>query len=80
MAVFAAKTSFIEHCKDLIDELNADHAWGQLEPTAFTVSTPSMHFYDSIVVFEKGHTTRKWAPQIGHIQKARNRRRAVRAG
>ena len=60
------KTSFIEHCKDLIDELNADHARGKLEPTAFTVSTLSMHFYDSIVVFEKGHTTRKWAPQVGH--------------
>jgi hypothetical protein len=60
------KTSFIEHCKHLIDELNADHARGQLEPTDFTASTLSMHFYDSIVVFEKGRTTRKRAIEIGH--------------
>ena len=59
------KASFIEHCKDLIDELNADHARGQMQPTAFTSSTLSMHFYDSIAVFEKGRTTRKWAPQVG---------------
>jgi hypothetical protein len=24
-----------------------------------------MHFYDSVVVFEKGSHTKKWAPQIG---------------
>ncbi|RJF75741.1 class I SAM-dependent methyltransferase [Rhodopseudomonas palustris] len=59
------KASFIEHCKDLIDELNADHARGEMQPTAFTSSTLSMHFYDSIAVFEKGRTTRKWAPQVG---------------
>ena len=58
------KNSFIEHCKDLIDELNADHARG-LQPTEFTRSTLSMHFYDSVVVFEKGRHTSKQAPQIG---------------
>lgn len=57
--------SFIEHCKDLIDELNADHARGAIEPTAFTHSTHSLHFYDSVVVFEKGRHTLKHAPQIG---------------
>lgn len=46
--------TFIELCKDLIDELNAEHTKGALEPTAFTKSTLSMHFYDSIVAFEKG--------------------------
>ena len=60
------KGSFIEHCKELIDELNADHARGALAPTEFTRSTLSMHFYDSMVVFEKGRHTEKGAPQIGH--------------
>jgi SAM-dependent methyltransferase len=59
------KGSFIERCKDLIDELNADHARKALAPTEFTRSTLSMHFYDSVVVFEKGRHTAKMAPQIG---------------
>jgi hypothetical protein len=57
--------SFIEQCKALIDELNADHARGALPPTAFTRSTLSMHFYDSAVVFERGRHLRKHAPAIG---------------
>ena len=48
------KGTFIERCKDFIDELNADHTRGALPPTAMTASTLSMHFYDSIVVFERG--------------------------
>ncbi len=46
--------TFIELCKNLIDELNADHSRNALAPTAFTRSTLSMHFYDSVVVFERG--------------------------
>jgi hypothetical protein len=57
--------SFIELCKQLIDELNADHIRDGLAPTAFTHSTLSMHFYDSAVVFERGRHTRKLAPQTG---------------
>jgi SAM-dependent methyltransferase len=57
--------SFIERCKHLIDELNADHARDALAPTDFTHATLSMHFYDSIVVFEKGRHTSKHAPMIG---------------
>jgi FtsJ-like methyltransferase len=60
------KGSFIEYCKDLIDALNADHTRGALASSAFTESTLSMHFYDSIAVFEKGRHTQKWAPQIGN--------------
>lgn len=60
--------SFIEFCKSLIDELNADHTQGHLEATPFTRETVSLHFYDSIVVFEKGPGERKkdavW-PQAG---------------
>jgi hypothetical protein len=36
--------SFIEVCKQFIDELNADHAGEQLTPTQFTRSTLSIHF------------------------------------
>ena len=60
------KESFIETCKDLIDELNADHSRGALPATEFTRTTLSMHFYDSIVAFEKGRHNAKSAPQIGH--------------
>lgn len=58
-------STFIEWSKHLIDELNADHTRGALPPTEFTKSTLSMHFYDSVVVFERSTHTRKWAPQIG---------------
>ena len=57
--------SFIELSKELIDALNADHSRGALAPSEFTRSTLSMHFYDSVVVFEKGRHTVKHAPQIG---------------
>jgi hypothetical protein len=58
-------SSFIETCKGLIDELNADHSRGALSPTAFTNSTIGMHFYDSVVVFERGAYTRKCDPMRG---------------
>jgi cephalosporin hydroxylase len=57
--------SFMEIAKGLIDELNADHARGAIEPTAFTTSTLSMHFYDSIIAFERGRHNRKHAPHTG---------------
>jgi 23S rRNA U2552 (ribose-2'-O)-methylase RlmE/FtsJ len=59
------KGSFIERCKDFIDELNAEHARGALQPTEFTRSTLSMHIYDSVVVFERGRHTAKQAPRTG---------------
>jgi SAM-dependent methyltransferase len=59
--------SFIEIAKALVDELNANHARGALLPTEFTRTTNSVCFYDSIVVFERGVTTKKWAPQIGKV-------------
>jgi hypothetical protein len=57
--------TFIEQCKGLIDELNADDAGEALKPTAFTRSTLSMHFYEDVVVFERGRHLYKNAPQIG---------------
>jgi hypothetical protein len=62
---YGRQGTFIEVCKRLIDELNADHARGQLAPSGFTQSTLSMHFYDSVAVFERGRNTQKFAPQIG---------------
>ncbi|MGH3508871.1 MAG: class I SAM-dependent methyltransferase [Nocardioidaceae bacterium] len=47
--------TFIEYAKELSDQLNA---WHSREPNftvdEFTRTTRSMHFYDSIIVFEKG--------------------------
>jgi hypothetical protein len=58
-------STFVEHCKHLIDELNADHTRGALEPTQFTNTTFGIHFYDSVVVFERGAYTKKFAPEMG---------------
>ncbi len=62
---FRKPGTFIEFCKDLIDELNAEHSRGSVNETQFSKTTLSMHFYDSVVVFEKGSYGRKYAPQIG---------------
>lgn len=51
--------TFIELCKGLIDELNADWTRGDLPPTDFTRSTLSMQFFDSMVVFERGRHLEK---------------------
>ena len=45
--------TFIERCKDMVDELNAFHTRKALYPTEFTKTTRSISFYDSMVVFEK---------------------------
>ncbi len=55
--------SFIGVCKELIDELNADWSRNELPPTEFTKSTLSMHFYDSLAVFERGRHVKKHAPR-----------------
>jgi hypothetical protein len=53
------KSSFIEICKDLIDQINADHSRGAVPKTDFSMMTMSMHFYDSVIAFERGsHTTK----------------------
>lgn len=56
--------TFIETAKKLIDSLNADHSRGAVEQTSFTRETMSMHFYDSVLVFEKGRHIKKYAPEI----------------
>ncbi len=47
--------TFIEYAKNLSDQLNAWHSREDgFEVDDFTRTTKSMHFYDSIIVFEKG--------------------------
>lgn len=48
----------MEYAKALTDKINAWHSKGALEVDDFTRTTPSMHFYDSIVVFEKDAVTK----------------------
>jgi cephalosporin hydroxylase len=45
--------TFVEFAKQKIDELNAAHTRGVIQPSVITVSTNSMCFYDSVIVFEK---------------------------
>jgi len=56
--------SFIEFAKQLVDQLNADHSRNLLIPNEFTRETLSIHFYDSVTVFEKGRHIHKHAPII----------------
>lgn len=51
---FRRPGTFIERSKGMIDELNADYSRGYLPPTSVSQSTLSMHFYDSVVVLERG--------------------------
>ncbi len=48
--------SFMQFAKHLVDELNAYHSRDpqSFAPGPFTHGTRSMHFYDSVVVIEKG--------------------------
>jgi hypothetical protein len=46
------KNSFMEYAKNKCDELNAWHC-PELEVNDFVKTTNSIHFYDSIVMFEK---------------------------
>ncbi len=63
--------SFIELCKDLIDQVNATHSRGAVPETAFSRSTLSMHFYDSVVVFEKGAYGPRRSLQMGKRKRPR---------
>ena len=58
-------SSFIEKCKHFIDELNAHYSRGAVPVSALGKTTLSMHFYDSVVVFERGRHISRSAPVIG---------------
>jgi hypothetical protein len=60
-------TSFVEVAKRLVDQLNAWHSrdTASLAVDDFTRSTRSIHFYDSVVVFEKERVDQPWHRQVG---------------
>ena len=63
---FRKPGTFIEYVKEKIDEINAYHnkqGTDGLEITDFTRSAKSMHFYDSMVVIEKGQ---RELPELKH--------------
>ena len=59
--------TFIEMCKEMIDQLHAWHSRDteSLVVNEFTRTTPSIHFYDSIVVFERDDVPEPHHQQIG---------------
>jgi hypothetical protein len=65
---FRKPSSFIELSKGLIDELNADSTRGVLPPNQFSEGTISIHFYESIVVFERGRYPDKRSIITGNAQ------------
>lgn len=59
------ENSFINISKHLIDQLNADHSRGAVEPNFFTRNTFGISFYDSVIVFERGSVPIKGMVQSG---------------
>jgi len=58
--------TFVEYAKDLTDQLNAWHSRDDgFEVDEFTRTTKSMHFYDSIIVFERGQVDAPHAERTG---------------
>jgi 23S rRNA U2552 (ribose-2'-O)-methylase RlmE/FtsJ len=58
--------TFVEYAKGLVDQLNAWHSREEeLVVDDFTRSTKSVHFYDSIIVFERGVVERPHAEKTG---------------
>jgi Methyltransferase domain len=64
---FRGRSTFVEYTKDLVDSLNAGHSrdHDSLVVDDFTRTTRSMHFYDSVVVFEKGVVEPPYHRQTG---------------
>lgn len=52
--------AFIQRTKALIDLLHANHTRGRIASNCFAQMTGSIHVYDSMVVFEKQSTNRRF--------------------
>lgn len=63
------ENTFINRCKNLVDELNAEHTNGEVPVSDFTKTTDSITFYDSMVVFEKGNIWWKKSFRTGEGRK-----------
>ncbi len=60
------KGTFVEFAKNLIDKLNAFHSEeNNLQVDRFTKTARSIHYYDSIVVIEKGIITKPTSKMTG---------------
>lgn len=58
--------TFIEYAKNISDQLNAWHSrQDDFVVDDFTRTTKSMHFYDSVIVFERGTVTKPVARKRG---------------
>lgn len=58
--------TFMEFAKRKLDQLNAWHSREEgFAPDRFTRTTRSMHFYDSVVVFERGQVRRPRTRMMG---------------
>jgi 23S rRNA U2552 (ribose-2'-O)-methylase RlmE/FtsJ len=59
--------SFVEYSKDLVDRLNAWHSRepGSLAVDDFTRTARSIHYYDSVLVIEKGAVTKPESRRTG---------------
>jgi hypothetical protein len=64
---FRLDGTFIEFAKKKVDEINAIHSRGAQDITEFTKITQSIHFYDSIVVFEKRLQSKKSHIMTGNM-------------
>lgn len=64
---FRVERSFIEFAKRKVDEINASYTRGAQDITEFTKVSQSVHFYDSIIVFEKRPQNRKFHTMTGNM-------------
>lgn len=63
---YKRKNSFIEYSKNWIDYLNAYHSrTSRLQVNELTTTAKSVHYYDSIVVIEKGKVEKPFASKTG---------------
>lgn len=69
--------TFVNLSKRFIDQLNADHTRGALTPDFVTRQTFGIHFYDSMIAFEKGDVWCKEAPQTGRASMALKAKRLM---
>jgi len=66
---YRRSNSFIEYTKKLIDQLNAWHSQQKrFRISDFTRTTHSIHFYDSIVVFEKARIEKPFHLYAGKVE------------
>lgn len=58
--------SFIEITKELIDSLNWCHSKGEVKESYFALNTTGIHFYDSIIAFDKASNGKKIISRTGY--------------